>query len=83
MRNITMVTAYILINCNMGSEESVINDLKSIPGVKNVNGVFGAYDIIVEVQTLTVDKLRETITMKIRKISGTRTTLTLMTVVNQ
>ena len=67
----------------MGSEESVINDLKSIPGVKNVNGVFGAYDIIVEVQTLTVDKLRETITMKIRKISGTRTTLTLMTVGNQ
>ena len=83
MCNITMVTAYILINCNMGSEESVINDLKSIPGVKNVNGVFGAYDIIVEVQTLTVDKLRETITMKIRKISGTRTTLTLMTVGNQ
>ena len=78
-----MVTAYILINCNMGSEEAVINDLKSIPGVKNVNGVFGAYDIIVEVQTLTVDKLRETITMKIRKISGTRTTLTLMTVGNQ
>ena len=78
-----MVTAYILINCNMGSEESVINDLKSIPGVKNVNGVFGAYDIIVEVQTLTVDKLRETITMKIRKISGTRTTLTLMTVGDQ
>ena len=83
MYNITMVTAYILINCNMGSEEAVINDLKSIPGVKNVNGVFGAYDIIVEVQTLTVDKLRETITMKIRKISGTRTTLTLMTVGNQ
>ena len=83
MYNITMVTAYILINCNMGSEEAVINDLKSIPGVKNVNGVFGAFDIIVEVQTLTVDKLRETITMKIRKISGTRTTLTLMTVGNQ
>ena len=67
----------------MGSEESVINDLKSIPGVKNVNGVFGAYDIIVEVQTHTVDKLKETITMKIRKIPGTRTTLTLMTVGNQ
>lgn len=63
----------------MGSEESVIDDLKSITGVKNVNGVFGAYDLIVEVQTPTVDNLRETIT-KIRKISGVRTTLTLMTV---
>ena len=78
-----MVMAYVLINCDMGSEESVINDLKSIIGVKNVNGVFGAYDVIVEVQTPTVDKLRETITMKIRKIAGTRTTLTLMTMENQ
>jgi len=67
----------------MGSEESVITDLKSIEGVKSVNGVFGAYDIIVEVKTPTVDKLRETITMKIRKISGTRTTLTLITVGSQ
>lgn len=75
-----MATAYVLINCDMGSEGSVIDDLKSIPGIKNVNGVFGAYDIIAEVQTLTVDKLRETITMKIRKIAGVRTTLTLMTV---
>ena len=83
MYSIIMVMAYVLINCDMGSEESVINDLKSIIGVKNVNGVFGAYDIIVEVQTPTVDKLRETITMKIRKIAGTRTTLTLMTMENQ
>jgi DNA-binding Lrp family transcriptional regulator len=78
-----MVTAYVLINCDMGSEESVINDLKSIIGVKNVNGIFGAYDIIAEVQTPTVDDLRETITMKIRKISGTRSTLTLMAMGDQ
>ncbi len=78
-----MVTAYVLINCDMGSEESVINDLKSIIGVKNVNGIFGAYDIIAEVQTPTVDDLRETITMKIRKISGARSTLTLMAMGDQ
>ena len=75
-----MATAYVLINCNMGSEGSVINDIKSIIGVKSVNGVFGAYDIIVEVQTPTIDNLRETITMKIRKLEGVRTTLTLMAI---
>lgn len=78
-----MATAYVLINCDTGSEEPVIDDLKSIIGVKNVSGVFGAYDIVAEVQTPTVDKLRETITMKIRKISGIRSTLTLMTVKDQ
>ena len=75
-----MTKAYVLINCDTGSEESVIDDLKSIIGVKNVSGVFGAYDIVAEVQTQTVDKLRETITMKIRKIDGVRSTLTLLTV---
>lgn len=80
MRHVVMASAYVLINCDMGSEESVINDLKSIPGVKNVSGVFGAYDVMAEIQTTTVDELRETITMKIRKLSGVRTTLTLMTV---
>ena len=75
-----MTKAYVLINCDTGSEESVIDDLKSIIGVKNVSGVFGAYDIVAEVQTQTVDKLRETITKKIRKISGVRSTLTLLTV---
>ena len=75
-----MATAYVLINCDMGSEESVINDIKSITGVKSVYGVFGAYDIIVEVQTPTIDNLRETITMKMRKLEGVRTTLTLMAI---
>ena len=75
-----MATAYVLINCNMGSEGSVINDLKSITGVRSVYGVFGAYDIIVDVQTPTIDKLREAITMKIRRLEGVRTTLTLMAI---
>ena len=75
-----MATAYVLINCDMGSEESVINDLRSITGVRSVYGVFGAYDVIVDVHTPTIDKLRETITMKIRKLDGVRTTLTLMAI---
>jgi len=80
MYYIIMSTAYVLINCDMGTEGSVINEIRSIAGVKSVNGVFGAYDIIVEVQTPTIDNLRETITMKIRKLEGVRTTLTLMAI---
>ena len=80
MYYIIMATAYVLINCDMGTEGSVINEIRSIAGVKSVNGVFGAYDIIVEVQTPTIDNLRETITMKIRKLEGVRTTLTLIAI---
>ena len=37
-----MSTAYVLINCDLGSEEFVISELKSIEGVIEVHGTFGA-----------------------------------------
>ena len=36
-----MATAYVLINCELGSEEAVISELKSIEGVVEVHGTFG------------------------------------------
>ncbi len=67
----------------MGSEEDVISHLKKIDGVKEVHGTFGAYDIIVKIESEDVDKLRDKITWKIRKIERIRSTLTLMTIAGQ
>ncbi len=78
-----MVSAYVLINCDMYSEEDVISDLKTIDGVKEVHGTFGAYDIIAEVESDNKETLRDTITWKIRKIERIRSTLTLMTIAGQ
>ena len=78
-----MATAYVLINCELGSEESVISELKSIEGVAEVHGTFGAYDIMVKVESSQVEALRETITWKIRKIPKIRSTLTLMGIEGQ
>lgn len=73
-----MVIAYVLINCDLGSEEDVIDALKNVEDVKEIQGTFGAYDIIAKVDNSTIDTLRETITWKIRKIDRIRSTLTLM-----
>lgn len=78
-----MATAYVLINCDLGSEESVIFELKSIDGVTEVHGIFGAYDILAKVESKQVETLRETITWKIRKIPKIRSTLTLMGIEGQ
>lgn len=82
MRN-KLATAYVLINCDLGSEESVISELKSIEGVAEVHGIFGAYDILAKVESKQVETLRETITWKIRKIPKIRSTLTLMGIEGQ
>ena len=73
-----MVIAYVLINCDLGSEEDVIDALKNVEDVKEIHGTFGAYDIIAKVDNSKIDTLRETITWKIRKIDRIRSTLTLM-----
>ena len=73
-----MATAYVLINCELGSEESIIQELKNLDGVIEVHGTFGAYDILAKIESSTVEVLRETITWKIRKIDQIRSTLTLM-----
>ena len=78
-----METAYVLVNCELGSEGSVIEDLKHIDTVKEVHGTFGAYDIIAKIQNPEKEKLRETITWNIRKIQHVRSTLTLMGIKGQ
>ena len=78
-----MATAYVLINCELGSEESIIQQLKSLPGVVEVHGTFGAYDILVKIESSTGEDLREAIPWKRRKIEQIRSTLTLMGIEGQ
>ena len=78
-----MATAYVLVNCELGSEESIIQQLKNIETVKEVHGTFGAYDILAKLESSTVETLRESITWKIRKIEKIRSTLTLMGIEGQ
>lgn len=78
-----MAKAYVLINCELGSEEGVISQIKTIEGIKEVHGTFGAYDILVKIESDRVETLREVITWKIRKIEHIRSTLTLMGIEGQ
>ncbi len=78
-----METAFVLINCDLGFEEQIIEELKHISDVKEVHGTFGAYDILAKVESDQASTLRETITGKIRHIGRVRSTLTLMGIEGQ
>lgn len=72
-----MSYAYVLINCDLGSEERVLTALKSIKKVKETHGVFGAYDIVAKVEAPSDGMIKEVVTGKIRSIDRVRSTLTL------
>ena len=77
-----MATAYVLINCDLGHEKQIIEELKHISDVKEIHGTFGAYDILTKVESDQISTLRETMTKKIRKIDKVKSTLTLMVIGN-
>lgn len=78
-----MPTAYVLINCDLGSEEEIIREIKKLSEVIEVSGVYGVYDIVVKIRSDTMDKLRETITWHVRRIDKVRSTLTMIVIEGQ
>ena len=73
-----MPPAYVLINCDQGSEGEIIKEIKGIHGVKQVEVIYGAYDVIVTLGSINMEELKNTITWKIRKIPQVRSTLALI-----
>ncbi|MCH7967707.1 MAG: Lrp/AsnC ligand binding domain-containing protein [Thaumarchaeota archaeon] len=83
-----MPTAYVLINSDLGSDKSIINELKEIldseSGIEYyVQGVYGVYDIILKISSDSVGDLRSIITHKVRKINKVQSTLTMMVIDEQ
>ncbi|MGI0019736.1 MAG: Lrp/AsnC ligand binding domain-containing protein [Nitrososphaera sp.] len=78
-----MPTAYVLINCDLGSEEDIIREIKKLQETVEVSGVYGVYDIVAKIRSDTMDKLRETITWHVRKIDKVRSTLTMIVIEGQ
>jgi DNA-binding Lrp family transcriptional regulator len=80
-------TAYVLLNSDLGSDESIINEVKQILSEEDVKyevqGVYGVYDIVLKLSSNNAEKLRAIITNKVRKISKVQSTLTMMVIEEQ
>jgi len=72
-----MNTAYVLISCEVGAEESILAELKSLESLKEISGLFGSYDIIVKLDATSEEKLKDIVVSKIRNLKKIRTTVTL------
>ena len=83
-----MPISYVLINSDLGTDESIIVKIKEILANEKeieyqIQGVYGVYDIILKLSSDNVDNLRSTITNKIRKITSVQSTLTMMVIEEQ
>lgn len=75
-----MPAAFVLINAEIGSEDEVLKELRKMDNVKEAYVVYGVYDIVAKVEAETMDKLKEVVTWKVRRLNKVRSTLTMIVV---
>ena len=71
-----MHDGFVLLNCDLGAEEYILEELKQMPNVKNAYLTFGAYDVIAEINTKD-QKAFDKAVAGIRKLSRVVSTMTL------
>ncbi len=75
-----MPLAFVLINAEIGSEDEVLKELRKLSNVKESYVVYGVYDVVAKVEADSMDKLKEIVTWKIRRLDKVRSTLTMIVV---
>ena len=75
-----MPKAYVLINTVPDVEEEFLQELRGIEGVKEADSVYGIYDFVAKVEADSLEKVKEIITWKIRRLKDVRASVTLIAV---
>ena len=75
-----MHKGFVLLNCDLGAEDYIVDELNHIPSVIQAYVAFGAYDIIAEIDAETQEIFEETVSSKIRQLSRVVSTMTLSVV---
>ncbi|HEY5251445.1 MAG TPA: Lrp/AsnC ligand binding domain-containing protein [Acidimicrobiales bacterium] len=70
------VTAYVLIQTEVGKAAGVAQQVAAIAGVTSAEDVTGPYDVIVRAEALSVDDLGRLVVSQIQQIEGITRTVT-------
>jgi DNA-binding Lrp family transcriptional regulator len=73
-----MTDAYVMLNCELGAEEGLIEKLKELEGVTDVFETIGTHDMLVKLQADNFEKIREIVSWNIQKLDKVRSTSTLI-----
>ena len=70
------VTAYVLIQTEVGRAAHVASSVREIPGVVAADDVTGPYDVIVRAEAPTLDDLGRMVVSQVQMVDGITRTFT-------
>ena len=71
--------AYVLLNSELGQEPKIIDALEGVETITNIHSLYGIYDLIIEMDAETMDKIKEVVFNKVRRLDHVKSTITLLT----
>jgi DNA-binding Lrp family transcriptional regulator len=75
-----MVSAVVLVNTELGSQDKVLESLKLVEGVEEAHALYGVYDLLIKIKASSFDRLKDITKLRIKHIAGVTSSLTLMVV---
>jgi DNA-binding Lrp family transcriptional regulator len=71
-----VVTAFILIQTEVGKAVRVAEEIVQIEGVQLAEDVTGPYDVVVRAEARTIDELGKLVVARVQAVDGITRTLT-------
>ena len=71
-----MVTAYILIQTEVGKAAKVAKDIIDLTGVQQAQAVAGPFDVIARAEASSLDELGKLVVARVQAVDGITRTLT-------
>jgi DNA-binding Lrp family transcriptional regulator len=75
-----MPLAYVLLRVEVGAESEVLETLRKTDAVEEAHRIYGIYEAVAKVRADTMDKLKEIVTSKVRRVDKGRSTITLLVI---
>ena len=73
-----MAKAYVLLKVTPGYERNIVQELKDLPEIEDINELYGEWDIIIKASVVRIEDLDALLSEKMRKIEGVTLTSTMI-----
>ena len=73
-----MTDAYVMLNCDLGAETAIMEQLRELEHVVDVFETIGTHDMLVKLQAENFEKVREVVSRNIQQLKNVRSTSTLI-----
>jgi DNA-binding Lrp family transcriptional regulator len=71
--------AFVLLNTELGQEPGIVEALEDVEEITAIHSLYGIYDLIIEMEAESMDKVKEIVFNRIRRLENVKSTITLLT----